>query len=240
MLLALVVLKALPDKPADAKWLSDDERRTIADALAKDDAAEHRDLSRALRDPRVYMLGIVYFGYSMAFYGVGLWMPQIVQGMGVSNLATGFAIAPCYFLAMVAMIYWGRSSDKRNERIWHVAAPALMMMASFLVASIVQSNLVVFAALTLVLIGSMALQGPFWVLPSTFLGGAAAAGGIALINTMGTAAGGFAGPYILGLLRQETGEYAAGMAALSIGPLLTAGLVLLLAHSRRFSIRDAS
>ncbi len=240
MLLALVVLKLLPDRPSDVSWLTREEKDTIATALAKDDVAEHRDLWAALRDPRVYTLGVIYFGYSMAFYGVGLWMPQIVQGMGVSILATGFAIAPCYLLAMIAMIYWGRSSDKRNERIWHVAAPALMMMAAFLVASMVHSNLVIFAALTLVLVGSMALQGPFWVLPSTFLGGAAAAGGIALINTMGTAAGGFAGPYILGLFRQENGNYAAGMAALSVGPLLTAGLVLLLARSRRFSIRDAS
>ncbi|HEY4077167.1 MAG TPA: MFS transporter, partial [Rhizomicrobium sp.] len=239
MLLALVVLKLLPDKPGDVSWLNDDERKTIAIALAKDDAAEHRDLWAALRDPRVYTLGVIYFGYSMAFYGVGLWMPQIVHGMGVSNLATGFVIAPCYLLAMIAMIYWGRSSDKRNERVWHVAAPALMMMASFLVASITHSNLVTFSALTLVLVGSMALQGPFWVLPSTFLGGGAAAGGIALINTMGTAAGGFAGPYILGLFRQENGDYAAGMAALSVGPLLTAALVLFLARGHAFAIRKS-
>jgi ACS family tartrate transporter-like MFS transporter len=148
--------------------------------------------------------------------------------MGVSNLATGFVIAPAYVVAVIAMILWGRSSDRRNERVWHVALPAMMMMAAFLIGSVAQSNLVIFLALSLVLVGSMALQGPFWVLPSAFLGGAAAAGGIALINTMGTAAGGFAGPYILGLLRQATGGYSAGMAALAIGPLLTAGIVLML------------
>jgi ACS family tartrate transporter-like MFS transporter len=124
------------------------------------------------------------------------------------------------------MILWGRSSDKRNERVWHVALPALMMVAAFLVASLVHSNLIIFLALSLVLVGSMALQGPFWVLPSAFLGGAAAAGGIALINTMGTAAGGFAGPAILGFLRQATGGYAVGMAVLAIGPMLTAAIVL--------------
>jgi len=82
-----------------------------------------------------------------------------------------------------------------------------------------------------VLVGSMALQGPFWVLPSAFLSGAAAAGGIALINTMGTAAGGFAGPYILGFLRQATGGYAVGMAVLAIGPMLTAAIVLALGRA---------
>jgi ACS family tartrate transporter-like MFS transporter len=231
ILLAFAVLKFLPDKPKDAPWLSENEKALIATGLANDDTAEQRDFWPALRDARVYALGIVYFGYSMAFYGVGLWLPQIVQGMGVSNLATGFVIAPSYIAAVIAMIFWGRSSDKRNERIWHVALPALMMVAAFLVASLVHSNLVIFLALSLVLVGSMALQGPFWVLPSAFLSGAAAAGGIALINTMGTAAGGFAGPYILGFLRQATGGYAVGMAVLAIGPMLTAAIVLALGRA---------
>jgi ACS family tartrate transporter-like MFS transporter len=236
ILLAFVVLKFLPDGPKDATWLDDGERKLITARLASDDTAEHRDLWTALRDPRVYALGIVYFGYSMSFYGVGLWLPQIVQGMGVSNLAIGFVIAPAYIAAVIAMIFWGRSSDKRNERVWHVALPAFMMIAAFLTASLSHSNLIIFLALSLVLVGSMALQGPFWVLPSAFLGGAAAAGGIALINTMGTAAGGFAGPDILGLLRQATGGYSVGMAVLAIGPLLTAGIVLFMA--RALNARD--
>ena len=223
----------IPARRAARRALAhDDEKRGIITArLASDDTSEHRNFWLALRDPRVYALGVVYFGYSIAFYGVGLWMPQIVQGMGVSNLMTGFAIAPAYFVAMIAMILWGRSSDKRGERVWHVALPALMMMTAFLIGSVAHDNLVIFLMLSLVLVGSMALQGPFWVLPSSFLGGAAAAGGIALINTMGTAAGGFAGPYILGLIKQATGGYAAGMAALAIGPLLTASIVLALGRA---------
>jgi MFS transporter, ACS family, tartrate transporter len=233
MLLAFVVLKFLPDGPADAPWLNDEERSIIAARLKSDDTSEHRSFWPALRDPRVYALGVVYFGYSIAFYGVGLWMPQIVQGMGVSNLMTGFVIAPAYFVALVAMILWGRSSDRSGERAWHVALPALMMMTAFLIGSVVQNNFVVYLMLSLVLVGSMALQGPFWVLPSSFLGGAAAAGGIALINTMGTAAGGFAGPYILGLIKEATGGYAAGMVALAAGPLLTASIVLILGRAAR-------
>jgi ACS family tartrate transporter-like MFS transporter len=231
MLLAFAVLKFLPDKPQHASWLTENEKAIIAAGLAMDDTSEQRNFWLALRDPRVYALGIVYFGYSMSFYGVGLWLPQIVQGMGVSNLATGFVIAPSYVVALVAMILWGRSSDKSGERSWHVALPAIMMAASLLVASQVHSNLVIFLALSLVLVGSMALQGPFWVLPSAFLGGSAAAGGIALINTMGTAAGGFAGPYILGLLKTPDGGYALGMATLSIGPILTASIVLILGRA---------
>ena len=230
MLLAFLVLRFLPDKPHAAPWLNDEEKMIIATSLASDDTSEQKHFWPALRDPRVHALGVVYFGYSISFYGVGLWLPQIVQGMGVSNLATGFVIAPAYLVALIAMIAWGRSSDARGERVWHVALPALMMMISLLVASQSHSNLIIFIALSLVVVGSMALQGPFWVLPSAFLSGSAAAGGIALINTMGTAAGGFAGPYVLGLLREATGGYSAGMLALALGPLLTAGIVLLLAR----------
>ena len=230
MLLAFLVLRFLPDKPHAAPWLNDEEKMIIATSLASDDTSEQKHFWPALRDPRVHALGVVYFGYSISFYGVGLWLPQIVQGMGVSNLATGFVIAPAYLVALIAMIAWGRSSDARGERAWHVALPALMMMVSLLVASQSHSNPIIFIALSLVVVGSMALQGPFWVLPSAFLSGSAAAGGIALINTMGTAAGGFAGPYVLGLLREATGGYSAGMMALALGPLLTAGIVLLLAR----------
>jgi MFS transporter, ACS family, tartrate transporter len=240
ILLAFVVLRFLPDGPGQAPWLTENEKAVVAAGLAGDDTSEHRDFWLALRDPRVYALGVVYFGYSMSFYGVGLWLPQIVQGMGISNLATGFVIAPSYVAALIAMIVWGRSSDKSGERTWHVALPAILMAASLLTGSLAHSNLVIFLALSLVLVGSMALQGPFWVLPSTFLGGTAAAGGIALINTMGTAAGGFAGPFILGLLRTAAGGYALGMATLAIGPILTAGIVLALgraAKSRRLAIK---
>jgi ACS family tartrate transporter-like MFS transporter len=231
MLLAFLVLRFMPDRPQAAPWLSDHEKAIIATSLANDDTSEQTRFWPALRDPRVYALGLVYFGYSISFYGVGLWLPQIVQGMGFSNLATGFVIAPAYLAAFIAMIAWGRSSDARNERAWHVALPALMMVASLLIASQSVSNLVIFICLSLVVVGSMALQGPFWVLPSIFLSGSAAAGGIALINTIGTAAGGFAGPYVLGLLREATGGYSAGMLALALGPLLTAGIVLFLART---------
>jgi ACS family tartrate transporter-like MFS transporter len=166
-----------------------------------------------------------------------LWLPQIVQAMGFSTLATGFVVAIPFLVSIAAMIYWGRSSDKAGERIWHVALPAFVAVAGLLAASLEPSNLVVFLALSVVLICLLALQGPFWALPSTFLGGTAAAGGIALVNTIGTGGGGFAGPYILGLLREATGGYALGMAVLAIGPALTATIVLAL--SRRMAPRPA-
>jgi len=225
MLLAFLVLRFMPDRPQAAPWLSDHEKAIIATSLANDDTSEQTRFWPALRDPRVYALGLVYFGYSISFYGVGLWLPQIVQGMGFSNLATGFVIAPAYLAAFIAMIAWGRSSDARNERAWHVALPALMMVASLLIASQSVSNLVIFICLSLVVVGSMALQGPFWVLPSIFLSGSAAAGGIALINSVGNLAD-YAGPSIMGFMKQATGAFGGGLLALAVSVGLAALLAL--------------
>lgn len=231
ILLAFAVLALLPDGPEKAAWLDGEEKSLITRALQSEDTSQHRDLWPALTDPKVYGLAVIYFGYSVGLYGVGLWLPQIVKGMGVSNLANGFVVALPYIAATIAMIWWSRRSDKSGERIWHVAWPAMLMVGGLLTASLSHASLVIFLALSLVQVGALSMQGPFWVLPSTFLGGAAAAGGIALINSIGTGGGGFVGPYVLGLLRQSTGGYAAGMAVLAIGPVLTTVIVLFLGRS---------
>jgi MFS transporter, ACS family, tartrate transporter len=238
ILLAFAVLKFLPDSPGKAGWLSRDEKHVIAAGLQDDDTAQHVKLWPAFADARVYALAVVYFGYAVGNYGVGLWLPQIVQGMGVSNLATGFVVAIPYIASVFAMIFWGRSSDRSGERIWHVALPAMLMAACLLIASLVHSNLMTFLALSLVVVGALALQGPFWVLPSTWLGGAAAAGGIAFINAIGTGGGGFFGPYVLGLMRQATGGFSAGMAVLAVAPGLSAVVVLLLGRARQRPLID--
>ena len=231
ILLAFAVLMLLPDGPGKAPWLNAHEKTVIARELAAEDTSQHRDFWAALMDIKVLGLGIVYFGYSVGLYGVALWLPQIVKGMGVSNLANGFVVALPYIAATVAMIWWGRHSDRTGERIWHVALPAMLMVASLLVASVSHTNLVIFLALSLVQVGALAMQGPFWVLPSTFLGGAAAASGIALINSIGTGGGGFVGPNVLGVMREATGGFSAGLAVLAIGPVLTGMGVLILGRT---------
>ena len=140
-LLAFAVLKLLPDGPAHASWLTGAEKKTIAARHAAEDSTEHRDLWPALRDPRVLALGLVNFGIQCGLYGVQLWLPQIVQAMGFSNLATGFVVALPYVAGMGAMILWGRSSDARGERIWHVALPVLLAASGFAVASLAQTDL---------------------------------------------------------------------------------------------------
>ena len=235
ILLAFVVLKFLPDNPPSAGWLSASEKNIIASALERDDTAQHVSFWPVFTDVRVYALAVIYFGYAVGNYGVGLWLPQIIQSMGASNLATGFIVAIPYIASVFAMMYWGRSSDRSGERIWHVALPAFLMAACLVIASLVHSNLVIFLALGLVVVGALALQGPFWVLPSAYLGGAAAAGGIAFINAIGTGGGGFVGPYVLGLVREHTGAFAPGIATLAIAPAVSAILVLLLRRPGRLA-----
>jgi MFS transporter, ACS family, tartrate transporter len=230
-LLAFAVLKLMPDGPRSAEWLSGAEKDVIDSRLAGEAIVEHRNVWRALCDPRVLALGIVCcFGIGAGLYGITLWLPQMVQAMGFSNLTTGFVVALPYIASMIAMIFWGRSSDRSGERIWHVAVPMLLAAAGFAAASIAQNYLLELVALTLALVGILAVYGPFYSLPSSFLGGTAAAGGIALINSLGSL-GAFTGPTVIGVLKERTGGYAAAMALLAVGLVAAALIVLALGRA---------
>jgi ACS family tartrate transporter-like MFS transporter len=150
-LLAFAVLKFLPDGPAAARWLSADEKKTIVAQLSAESAAEHHELWRALTDVRVIALGLVNFGVLAGANGVALWLPQIVKAMGYSTLLTGFIVALPNLISTVVMISWGRSSDAKGERAWHVAIPALIAASSFIAASFSQADL-------FVLVGNRALD----------------------------------------------------------------------------------
>ena len=231
--LAFVTLQFLPDDPKDAAWLTSDERRTIVQGLAVEDTAEHHDFWLALHDPRLFAFGLVLLGIYMALFAYVLWLPQIVKAMGFSNRATGFVTALPYVVSMIGMILWGRSSDARDERVWHVVLATLLAAAGFIAASLAQSYILVLVALTVAASAGFAALGPFYSLLSSFLRGTAAAGGIALVNAIGTGVGGFAGPIVVGILKEETGGYASGMAALAIGLGVSSALVLLMDRLKR-------
>jgi ACS family tartrate transporter-like MFS transporter len=228
--LALAVPKVMPNGPEQASWLDAREKAMISAQLAAEDAAKPSELWPVLLDPRVFVLSLVNFGIGFGGYGISIWLPQILQSMGYSNFAIGFVVAFLSIMGMAAMMAWGRSSDKRGERIWHVSLPLLIAAAGLAIVSFPQSVAVSFIALTFVVVSLLAADGPFYSLPSAFLGGAAAAGGIALVNAVGSL-GAFTGPFVIGILREETGGYAAGMLALSIAFAITAALVLALGRS---------
>ena len=233
--LAFAVLKLLPDGPADSEWLNEVEKQTVAARLDAE-PAQKKDLWVALRDPRVLALFLVGFANGFSQYGTGLWLPQIVNAMGFSTLATGSVVALCNAIAVLAVIFVAISTDRRGERSRHGALAQLVAVAGYLAAIVASGNVLILLGLTLAVAGTMSAIAPFFTIAPTFLKGAAAAGGIALINT-GVSLGGFAGPVVIGVLRQQSGDYASSMAVLA--GVLMGSAVILLALGRVMAIGAA-
>jgi ACS family tartrate transporter-like MFS transporter len=230
-LLGFAALAVLADRPSVARWLTTEEKSFIARRMAEDPAAGHRALGPALRDMRVIALGVAWFGVALSIYGFDLWLPQIVHAMGFSNLQTGFIAIPIFALGMAAQIFVAQSSDARKERVWHVAIPALAGAAGWLIAGTFSASLTAsLIGLTAVRMGMTSIYGPIYATPFSFLSGPAAAGGVALMTAIGSF-GGFVGPTAMGVLRQQTGGYAAGMALLAFGLVVTAATMLLLGRT---------
>ncbi len=231
-LLAFVVLKMLPDGPAQAPWLSPGEKHYIETRLAAREPAEHPSLWNALTDKRVIAMGLIFFADQSAASGSRFWMPQIVQGMGFSNLITSLIVAAPFLVAIFVMFAWGKSSDVKGERVWHVAIPLLLTGAGFVVASMTSSNIVALLALSASMIGPLMFLGPFWGMNSAFLGGRTAAGAIAFVSSLGSL-GGFVGPYVVGISTEATGNYIAGIMVLALALGIAAAMVFALGRSIR-------
>ena len=239
-LLAFAALKLLPDGPARAEWLTDEDKRTIATRLAAEEPPGEATLWSALIDPRVLTVGFANFAYQASAYGLGLWLPQIVQAMGFSNRATGSVVASIFASGAVAMILGGRSSAASGERIWHVALPWLLAGLAVAVATVMRSDPLVLLAVAIGTAGYYAALGPFFSLPSSFLRGTAAASGIGLFNMLGNL-GAFFGPTLVGVLTQGSGNYTSGLTAVAVGFVVSALIVVALGRAiatRPFPIRQ--
>jgi MFS transporter, ACS family, tartrate transporter len=234
VLLGSVVLAYLTDKPHVAVWLPTAERNWLTDRLEAErrhrEQIRHYTLWQALRDPRVLALSLVYFGVVAANYGLSFWLPQIVKNFGLSNVATGFVTAIPYVFGAVAMVLWGRRSDAVRERKWHTAGAALVAALGLAASARLGSPALTMIAVSVAALGIFAVLPVFWTLPTAMLTGSAAAGGIALINSIGNLAG-FAGPYAMGWIKEATGDFSWGLLALAAGPLLSAIIVLVIGHN---------
>jgi ACS family tartrate transporter-like MFS transporter len=238
LILAVAVFFFLPDGPADAHWLSPRERDHIAGALFRErDIADDRvhDVWSALADSRVLLLAAIYFGIVVGLYGIGYWLPQMVQGMGFSNSAIVFLVALPYAAAGITQYLWGRHSDHSGERVWHVALPAALSASAFALSAALQSPALVLVALAIAAIGICSTLAPFWAMPPQFLSGKGAAAGIAAINAVGNL-GGFIGPYAVGWARQESGNYSGGMMILAASLFAAAVLVLAMGRFKRLAL----
>jgi ACS family tartrate transporter-like MFS transporter len=187
----------------------------------------HHTLAEALRSGRVWTLAFIYFAVIMSFYGVGLWLPQIVQSFsGMSDLLVGFVSAIPFVVASSGMVLIGRNSDRTGERRIHVAVAAFAGAAGLIGAAFLKNPVAELAALSLAALGIWGTLGPFWAMSSQILSGTGAAAGIALINSVGNL-GGFLGPYLVGLVRKQTDSFALALLALAVWPFIGAIVTLL-------------
>jgi ACS family tartrate transporter-like MFS transporter len=230
MLLGVVVWRYLTDRPSQAAWLTAGEREHLEASLARERA--HRDcvrqyrLGEALTNGRVLALAVLYLGLVTGLYGVTFWLPQIVTGFGgLSNVEVGFIVALPTLASAIAMVAWTRHSDRTRERSWHVALPAFAGCLGLVASGYVSNPWLSMIALSVALIGIYAAIATSWTLPTAFLTGTAAAGGLALINSIGNL-GGFAGPYFTGWIKKQTGEYSLAFLIIGIG-LAISGLIAL-------------
>jgi ACS family tartrate transporter-like MFS transporter len=229
--LAFVVLAFLTDRPEEAHWLAADERAWLIARLAQERATVEQAhgrtaLRHALLDTRVWSLGLLYFALVLSIYAVSLWLPQIVASLAqMSDFEVGLVSALPYVVASVGMVVVGAHSDRTGERRWHIAAPALVGAVGFAASAAFQHPVLALASLSVAALGIWSALGPFWTLPTAFLSGTAAAGGIAFINSIGNL-GGFAGPWALGLIKQATGSFAPGLLLLALSLIVVAALAL--------------
>jgi D-galactonate transporter len=243
VILGVIALFYLPDQPSCAKWLATDQKVWLEARLAAERAsieATHKlSLGQALRSSRVIALGLVYFGVLAGLYGVQFWLPQIVKGFGLSNVQTGFASALPFAFGALAMMLWGAHSDRKRERVRHIVL-ALLVSAAALAASAYGGNLVfTMIALIIASMAGFAAFGLFWTLPAALLTGSAAAGGLALINSIGSLAG-FGGPYVIGWIKDSTGSTVAGLLFLAVLPLASAVLILIIQRNRSAEFGSAA
>ncbi|WP_432380703.1 MFS transporter [Duganella sp. P38] len=219
----------LDDGIRAARWLNDEEKLALEGAIAADRAQQrHMPLAQVFRSGTVWLLALVYFLCVMGLYGVSFWLPQLIRNSGVTDVFDiGLLSAVPYCVAAVAMVLAARHSDRSGERRWHTACAALAGASGLVVATLYSGNTAIaLAALSVATAGILSTFPIFWSLPTALLGGAAAAAGIAMINSIGNLAG-FVAPYLVGAIGDATHSTAAGMYLIAAS--LLAGAVLVVA-----------
>jgi MFS transporter, ACS family, tartrate transporter len=231
MVLGIVVLFYMTERPADAHWLSDVERSALVETLrrdASDGPASVQTVGSALASGRTWVLAIVYFTIPIALYAFGFWLPQIIQASSTgSDFQIGLLAAIPYLLGACGMVIAARHSDRTGERRWHIAGAALAGGAAFIVSAFSPTLGVSLVALSMAMLGLASMFGPFWAFATAGLRGVGAAAAIALINSVGNT-GGFVGPYVIGYIRDRTQSFTGGLVfvgvVLGVMPLIVLAL----------------
>ena len=233
-LAGLLALWLLADRPDRATWLSAEERRIVGDCLARETRERAvTALVPSMVDVRVVMLAVIQFGFTLSSYGVGIWLPQVIKQRALSNATVSLITALIYVCAAIGMLIWAGAVDRGAGKIGQLVITCALAALGLVVSVLAPGFALSLLAVTVALIGITAARAIFWTIPTRFLVGAGAAGGLAFINTIGSA-GGFAGPYMVGWLKDATGRFETGYCAMAAIMALTA----LLALALRWQIRQ--
>jgi ACS family tartrate transporter-like MFS transporter len=224
------------DRPEKNKWLTQEETTWLIDTLAAEKqnqaAGVKTSIWKGLTDIRVLTLAVVYFGTSAGLYSLNIWSPQFIKSFGLSTMQIGFANAIPPAMAAITMILWARHSDKTKERTWHVIGACLFACLGFVLAGMANSLFIAILALIIANMGISSCKPPLWSIPSLFLSGPAAAAGLAAINAIGNL-GGFAGPTIIGWLKETTGDFSLALYCVAGMLVVSALLTLSIEISRK-------
>ena len=234
VLLAFVVLWRMTERPAHATWLEPDEREWLEAELETErnrvESGGRLTMLQALVDPRVLALSAIYFTGVTASYGVVFFLPQIIKSLGLTNIMTGFVTAIPYTIGVIGLLVWGYSSDRRKERRWHLIISTALAGVGLVAAGVFYNSFWAVAAMCVATVGIYGSRPSFWPMPSLFLSGAAAAVGMALINSIGNL-GGYVGPFIVGWIKDSTKSFEMALYFLAACALLSAVIALLAPRS---------
>jgi MFS family permease len=245
VVMGVVCLFFLTDRPEQATWLSEAQRHWLSSRLEKERlerkvSAPHAPLSQMFRSKEVLGMALICATASSAGSVLGVWQPQLIKSFGLTIMQTGLVNSVPYVIAAVLMVWWGRHSDRTGERRWHTAIPLALIATGMLCTLFIKSLAPTIALLSCILIGAYAFKGPFWALSSSWLHPSWTAGGLALINAVANLIGGGLMVNAYGWIKEETGSYALALmpiAALSVASILT---LLSLSNDARQAARKAA
>ena len=235
VVLGIVAWFYLTDRPEQARWLPSTEREWLSARMTREERSRERrhGLSglRAMADYRVWLLTSLYFTLAMGSNAFGVYLPKILddQFAGTQGFKLGLLTALPYLAAVIAMFLVGAHSDRTGERRWHVGLSAFVSATGWFLSAYLQTPWLVLLALTLAQVGMMSMMGPFWSMATSFLSGAGAAGGIAVINTVANL-GGFVAPNIFGALKKGSGDFSGGELAMALTLLIGGIIALVVRH----------
>jgi len=238
VILGVLVIFVLADKPADARWLSAREKDVVIREVGTTDSHGHdHSFLKTLRDPRLYALSIIYFTIAAGLYIISFWLPEMVRSYHVTNpLHIGILTAIPYLVTSVGMVIIGRHSDKTRERRWHIALGMIVAAIGLVAVTFVHTSLpIALTVLSITALGVLTAMPLFWTIPTSYLSSSGSAGGIAVINSIGLI-GGFASPSMLGWVKTTTGSLDFGL--YTFAAALVIGAVLLLAAMPQRLLRE--